>query len=577
MLLDLLGKGGTGEVYLAEDLILRKKWAVKKADQYAEVLRHEADILKRLEYPLIPGIIDFFEEEENLYLVMDYLEGDNLGQMLKRGERFTEKEVLRIGFQIAEILHYLHTRTPPVLYRDMKPDNILLMDDGKVYLIDFGMSYICNGFYRPIKGGTRLFSLEQQCSGEEPQPGQDLYALGVTLRLLCEQREYRSVERIIHLCTKSNSCTTEKLIAEIGKKLESKRRYRYLIAGILSVFLVLSGSIFSVCRIKAEEEKIYVQYLNRARNSFYERKSDAEELYEKAIRMNPSEISAYLELLQLEVYQGNTEKGIRRTEELIKRYHPKQREQWNRKTGILYLMGNVLDYEFGIQYGKAKEYLRKGGAESQSLAELAEELSKFSRDISWNRVAEILEQLEKEEQDPDMKNEKIQIAAGIWIDRSEELEAYHQNPLQYGIGLLENEIKNTGGMAEKIQMRFQYAEGCYRIWSEKGGEKWKVKAMEQYEKLKKEELSLKSEQIIYKKEISVYMISGDLEAAENCGRKWVEKYPADLEGRCSYIEILFQQGKSDEAKKQLSEVEVIPGAVEDRNYKKLKEKMEMWI
>lgn len=144
-----LGSGGGGNVYLARHLRLDKK-VVLKADKRKlstppELLRREVDVLKNLRHPNIPQVYDFFVENDTVYTVMDYIQGESLDKALKRGEQFSQAQVVQWAAQLLEALVYLHSPThgdPPkgFLHSDIKPANIMLMPDGNICLIDFNIA-----------------------------------------------------------------------------------------------------------------------------------------------------------------------------------------------------------------------------------------------------------------------------------------------------------------------------------------------------------------------------------------------------------------------------------------------------
>ena len=144
-----LGSGGGGKVYLANHLRLQKK-VVLKADKRQlstppELLRREVDVLKTLRHPHIPQVYDFFVENNTVYTVMDYIEGESLDHALKRGERFSQAQVIEWAIQLLDALVYLHSPThgdPPkgFIHSDIKPGNIMLLPDRTICLIDFNIS-----------------------------------------------------------------------------------------------------------------------------------------------------------------------------------------------------------------------------------------------------------------------------------------------------------------------------------------------------------------------------------------------------------------------------------------------------
>src|ERR1044071_2719707 len=140
-----LGRGGMGTVYEARALRLNTTVALKETHFTEERLRkqfeREAQLLANLRHAALPRVIDHFEEGEGLYLVMDFVEGEDLWEMLKsRGAPFPVEDVLRWAGQLLDALQYLHTQQPPVIHRDIKLQNLKLTEDGRIILLDFGLA-----------------------------------------------------------------------------------------------------------------------------------------------------------------------------------------------------------------------------------------------------------------------------------------------------------------------------------------------------------------------------------------------------------------------------------------------------
>jgi serine/threonine protein kinase len=140
-----LGRGGMGTVYEAKALRLNTTVALKETHFTDERLRgqfeREAQLLANLRHAALPRVIDHFDDGDGLYLVMDFVEGDDLWEMLKkRGEPFPFADVTRWAGQLLDALQYLHAREPPVIHRDIKPQNLKLAEDGRVILLDFGLA-----------------------------------------------------------------------------------------------------------------------------------------------------------------------------------------------------------------------------------------------------------------------------------------------------------------------------------------------------------------------------------------------------------------------------------------------------
>lgn len=194
----LLGQGGMGSVYLATMPALGDKpfaikemklahLALREREAAEAQFRLEAQLLANLDHPNLVHVSDFFEESGRLYLVMAYVRGHTLAELLEqRGEAFFGSEVVDWGLQLARTLGYLHTRNPPILFRDLKPSNIMLDDQGRIRLIDFGIAraFVPEGRTAAfVKGmGSAGYSpLEQYQGGDTTDPRSDIYSLGATL------------------------------------------------------------------------------------------------------------------------------------------------------------------------------------------------------------------------------------------------------------------------------------------------------------------------------------------------------------------------------------------------------------
>src|SRR5438067_6800794 len=150
-ILGQIGKGGFGAVYKAADSHLGNRLlAIKEMSQSSlttpelneatEAFKREALLLAGLTHPNLPRIYEQFSDTGRWYLVMDYIDGETLETYLdKTGGRLPIEKVLNIGIQLCSVLDYLHTRQPPIIFRDLKPANVMLAPDGHIFLIDFGI------------------------------------------------------------------------------------------------------------------------------------------------------------------------------------------------------------------------------------------------------------------------------------------------------------------------------------------------------------------------------------------------------------------------------------------------------
>ena len=182
-----IGKGGMSTVYLAEHVRLHTRWAVKEVRKNQAVrfdFLAESNILKRLQHPMLPRIVDIFETAEAVYVVEDFVEGITLDDLLRQQRKVDEAQGLQWFRDLCGVLRYLHNQRPnPIIYRDMKPSNIMLQPDGTLKLIDFGIAreYKENSSADTTYVGTRGYAAPEQFGKAQTDARTDIYALGVTM------------------------------------------------------------------------------------------------------------------------------------------------------------------------------------------------------------------------------------------------------------------------------------------------------------------------------------------------------------------------------------------------------------
>lgn len=337
-ILKRIGKGGMSEVYLAMDRNLNKQWAVKEIkkkarDRNNEVVIQsaiaEANMMKKLDHPCLPRIVDIIDRKNVIYVVMDYIEGEPLSKILEQYGAQPQEIVIEWAKELAGVLEYLHMQDPPIIYRDMKPANIMLQPNGNIKLIDFGIAreYKEQNVEDTVSLGTKGYAAPEQFGGKgQTDPRTDIYCLGVTLYHLvtgqnpCEPpyelypiRHWKpelsaGLESIILKCTQMNpqdrySSCAELLYAlqhyeeedEVYKK-RLKRKLR-IFAGTLvaSVMCVLAGVTCQAISSKMNNDD-YERYLLQAEKSvtYQERVQN----YLDAIHVKPNETEAYRKLIE---------------------------------------------------------------------------------------------------------------------------------------------------------------------------------------------------------------------------------------------------------------------------------------
>ncbi|MFZ0889637.1 MAG: serine/threonine-protein kinase, partial [Candidatus Binataceae bacterium] len=196
----LIGGGGMGMVYLARDQRLSNRpCAIKEmVDHFIdpqqrieanEYFAREADTLAQLKHPAIPAISDRFDDHNRHYLVMEHVEGRNLEEELAAaGGPLPEGLVIDVGRQLCDVLGYLHGFSPPIVYRDMKPSNVMLTPKGRVVLIDFGIARLFKAARKGTMIGTLGFAPPEQYQGLV-DPRSDIYSLAATLHYVLTARD----------------------------------------------------------------------------------------------------------------------------------------------------------------------------------------------------------------------------------------------------------------------------------------------------------------------------------------------------------------------------------------------------
>lgn len=333
-----IGKGGMSVVYLAMDKRLNKQWAIKefrkdKDDASKQValkaLLDEANLMKKLDHPTLPRIVDIIETNQTVFIVMDYIEGESLNKVLDAYGAQPQEAVIEWAKQLSDVLDYLHTQNPPVIYRDMKPANIMLKPDGTVRLIDFG---IAREYKEGKEGdteaiGTRGYAAPEQFGGRgQTDARTDIYSLGVTLYHLVTGKNpaeppyeiypirhwdptlSSGLEWLIQKCTQLNpgdryqSCAEVKYVLEnldkfegaYQKKLRSKVNL-FIISAVLSVVfgLACAGSLVGASIVK---QNTYEENL----------KKNTIAGYEAALEIDSEAPDAYVKLAQY--LRGNVSK-----------------------------------------------------------------------------------------------------------------------------------------------------------------------------------------------------------------------------------------------------------------------------
>lgn len=203
-IMGVLGGGGMGTVYQARDLNftdVRKLVAIKEMLTLAtdsalrtsmlKTFRREANILATLSHPAIPKIFDFFDLNDRAYLVMEYINGSDLELLLSKTKELPNDKIIEWAIDLCDVLDYLHTQKPdPIVFRDMKPSNVMIDSLGRVRLIDFGIAKTFVSGVKHTMIGTEGYSAPEQYKGDVT-PQSDIYSLGATLHHVLTRKDPR--------------------------------------------------------------------------------------------------------------------------------------------------------------------------------------------------------------------------------------------------------------------------------------------------------------------------------------------------------------------------------------------------
>ena len=333
-ILKLIGKGGMSKVYLAMDNNLNKQWAIKEIvrearDRNNEVIVQsaiaEANMMKKLDHPCLPRIVDIINHDNVIYVVMDYIEGEPLSKILQQDGAQPQEVVLEWAESLCGVLEYLHSQNPPIIYRDMKPANVMLQPNGNIKLIDFGIAreYKEHNLEDTVALGTKGYAAPEQFGGRgQTDARTDIYCLGVTLYHLltghnpCDPpyklyplRELNpslsaGLENIIIKCTQLNPADRYDSCAELLYALrhleESDEGYRKkqkrkigLFFGMLatSAVFAVSGVVLNFLKNKTNNSN-FDNFMIIAKTSVTD--EEKVENYEKAIEIKPNSIEPYI-------------------------------------------------------------------------------------------------------------------------------------------------------------------------------------------------------------------------------------------------------------------------------------------
>lgn len=348
-ILKVIHTSGMANIYLALDTNLNKQWCIKeiikseagKNDVEYRSILNEVDILKGLNNAGIPRIVTIEEEGNKIIVVMDYIEGWSVKDWITKKGVIKQSVAVSWIKEVCKILIYLHNRKEPILYRDMKPGNIMVHDDGSIKLIDYGISVRLNSENKVIKDplGTKGYAApEQKKRGNPYDLRSDIYSLGKTLYHMLtginpsvvegNLKPLRSVdaslspglEYIINKCTQENPKDRYSNIEEVLYDLNNydklddkyrnglKRKIRVSVGLFIMSFILIIGSFIPYGMYRTQE---FERYEMKLESAFQTGRADD---YLEAISIKPLELAPYSALIDSfktdGVFSKEEEKGL---------------------------------------------------------------------------------------------------------------------------------------------------------------------------------------------------------------------------------------------------------------------------
>ena len=328
-ILNKVGQGGMSVVYLAMNEKANKQWAIKEVRKDGvkdfELIKQglivETDMLKKLSHPSLPSIVDVIEDDNTFLIVMDYIQGNPLSKTLEEYGAQSQENVVEWAKQLCDVLGYLHSRKPPIIYRDMKPANVMLKPDGSITLIDFGTAreYKSKNIADTTCLGTIGYAAPEQFGGMgQTDARTDIYCLGATLYHLvtgmnpCEPpyeiKPIRQInpalsnglEKIIMKCTQRDPDARYQSCAELMYDLEHfdemdntyRRKMKFRLGIFITSVILTIGfgcvAIWGNASAENVKSKNYSYILSNAKSL---------DDYYNAILTDPSKTDAYIELV----------------------------------------------------------------------------------------------------------------------------------------------------------------------------------------------------------------------------------------------------------------------------------------
>jgi len=641
-ILKKIGQGGMSVVYLAMDNRLNKQWAIKEVRKDGvkdfEVVRQglmvETNMMKRFSHPNLPRIVDIIDVAGTFYIVMDYIEGQPLSTLLSEYGAQPQEYVIEWAMQLCDVLEYLHTRTPSIIYRDMKPANIMLKPDGNLTLIDFGIAreYKEKNLADTTCLGTQGYAAPEQFGGQgQTDRRTDIYGLGATLYHLvtghnpseppyeiCPIRQWNptlssGLEKIIKKCTMRNpddryqSCGELMYAFEHYEEIDDvykNKQVKKLITFSITSFLCIAGLVlflFGNYGISKQRMSDYNTSLNNATTyaadsvAKGEFSKEAVNKYNMAIIVDPSRNEAYIKLLDYYTRMGQTQNGLDTLTSMIATNSGglKKNNVVLMYVARLFFNGEPNDTSFEVDYSNAAKYFamvdEKIVPESKYYKSISVSLSEFSSKVDWKSVLSDLKKFEEYNDSQNMNNTQIEnylSLSSIYIANKNYIRQVKSDPFTAAIKVIEKAEKSMEFLKEQKTTAVYQADIMRRLGDvyylkAASNENDKIQASKDYDKaitsyseltplITKEDTRNKVEQLV----AEIYEEKGDFVKAASKFEDLIVRYPKYSGAYSSYgLMALIDMNDKTKAVELYKKANALESAKNDFNFKSLEQKL----
>lgn len=641
-ILNKIGQGGMSIVYLAMNEKANKQWAIKEMrkekNKNYEVMKQslitETNLLKELKHPYLPSIADIIENDDTIIIVMDYVEGRPLSDILAEEGTIEEESVVEYAIQLCDVLDYLHSQDPPIIYRDLKPANIMLRPDGKITLIDFGTARKYN--YDSISDTTCLgtvgYAAPEQFAGEtlrQTDARTDIYNLGATMYHLLtgvnpseppyelypirrwDERLSNGLEKIILRATRKDP---EKRFNDCREMAYALKHFRDLddsyIAGQKRKLLFFVTTLFLSCSCfcmsvvvngmeKREISKVYNNYLSDAAVSIASSENeknvdgDVLKIFQEAINIAPQNTEAYIRMLDYYCDRGQTRNGLMAISAMIAsgKGDLSKNDDLMMKMGQIYFLGNSKDADFSVDYSSAASYFDKVDTKKYPQAKYYSSLSGSLSEIGtdWEGIVKDMNNVDEYLSTEVNEKEKVEIyttLSKIYRANAFGIQKVGEKPFDKAMELLmkadeilkspytDNDLKES----YLPEVYFGLADAYYRRANidlqDKSAKDDLYEAVSYYEQYLIFATSTQS--IIFENRIGdIYRTLGEYDRAVTEYKKIIEKYPMDETAYISLSTMLLMDMKDVEGSADIyREASKLPDIESNSNFISLKNKLQ---